>query len=255
MYMKKTKIEEYNKNKTSKCLDLKHGDCIEKMKEIPNSSVDMILVDLPYGMTKNEWDKTIPIDELWKEYNRIIKWNGAIVLFANNPFGIDLIYSNRKDFRYSLVWEKNKFSDFLNAKRKPMKIHEDIHIFYKAQPTYNPQMSKGKPYERWNTQKSVDDQTNYGKHKENHVVNTEGTRLPTTVLRFNRVERPDHPTQKPTELLEWLIKTYTNEGETVLDSCMGCGSTGVACKNTNRNFIGIELNLDFFNFASNLLGK
>ena len=230
-------------------MDLYNGDCLNVMKTISNKSVDMVLADLPYGMTKNKWDVVIPFDELWTQLKRIVKPNGAIVLFANNPFGALLIASNIKEFRYSLVWEKNKFSDFLNAKRKPMKIHEDIHIFYKNQPTYNPQYTKGEPYERWNTQKAVDNQTNYGSHKENHVKNTEGTRLPTTVLKFQRVERPIHPTQKPTDLLEWLILTYTNTGETVLDMCMGSGSTGVAAKKTGRKFIGIELDETYFTQA------
>ena len=228
---------------------LHNGDCLVVMKTIVDESVDMILVDLPYGMTKNSWDIVIPFDKMWAEYNRIIKPNGAIVLFANNPFGARLIVSNLEMYRYSLIWEKNKFSDFLNAKRKPMKIHEDIHVFYKSQPTYNPQKTKGEPYERWNTQKAVDSQTNYNGHKENHIVNTEGTRLPTTVLRFKRIERPEHPTQKPVDLLEWLIKTYTNEGELVLDSCMGSGSTGVACKNTGRRFIGIELDKAYYEIS------
>jgi site-specific DNA-methyltransferase (adenine-specific) len=226
-----------------------HGDCLKEMKAIPANSVDMILVDLPYGMTKNAWDTVLPFEAMWAEYERMIKPNGAIVLFANNPFGAQLICSNLALYRYSLVWEKNKFSDFLNAKRKPMKIHEDLHVFYKAQPTYNPQYTKGDPYERWNTQAAVDSQTNYGSHKENHVVNKEGTRCPTTVLRFKRVERPAHPTQKPVDLLEWLIKTYTNEGELVLDSCMGVGSTGVACKNLGRRFIGMELEEEFYKAA------
>ena len=227
-----------------------NGDCIIEMNNIPDKSIDMILCDLPYGMTKNKWDIVIPFDKLWEQYNRVIKDNGAIILFGNNPFTAELILSNKKYFRYTLVWEKNKFSDFLNSKRKPMKIHEDIVIFYKKQPTYNPQLVVGEPYTRWNTQSSVDKQTNYGKIKEN-VVKNDGTRLPTTVLKFNRKERPIHPTEKPVELLEWLIKTYTNEGDTILDNCMGSGSTGVACKNTNRNFIGIELDTNYFNIAKN----
>lgn len=145
---------------------------------------------------------------------------------------------------------KNKFSDFLNARRKPMKINEDIIVFYKKQPTYNPQYTYGEQYTRWNTQKAVDKQTNYGKHKSN-VAHSDGKRLPVTALNFNRVERPIHPTQKPVELLEWLIKTYTNENDLVLDNTMGSGSTGVACLNTNRNFIGIELDEKYFEIAKN----
>ena len=219
------------------------------MATIPDESIDMILCDLPYGVTKNQWDVVIPFDDLWKQYKRIIKQNGAIVLFGSQPFTSIMIMSNMDMFRYSLVWEKNKFSDFLNAKRKPMKTNEDIVIFYKKQPTYNPQYWYSTPYTRWNTQKAVDKQTNYGNHKENYVE-SEGKRLPTTVLKFNRIERPQHPTQKPVDLLEWLINTYTNEGETVLDNCMGVGSTGVACKNVGRHFIGIELEKTYFDMAT-----
>jgi site-specific DNA-methyltransferase (adenine-specific) len=221
------------------------GDCLAVLKTLPDHSVDMVLTDLPYGMTKNKWDVVIPFEPMWKEITRVTKPTAAIVLFANNPFGAMLIASNVKQYRYSLVWEKNKFSDFLNAKRKPMKIHEDIHVFYRKQPTYTPQYTKGDPYVRWNTQSAVNSQTNYGKHKENHVVNTEGTRLPTTVLKFSRVERPVHPTQKPVDLLQWLIRTYTNPGQSVLDICMGSGSTGVAAKSIGRTFIGIELDPEY----------
>lgn len=230
-----------------------HGDCLIEMQKIPNSSVDMILCDLPFGVTKNAWDVVIPFDRLWNEYNRIIKENGAIVLFGSQPFTSLLITSNLPMFRYSLVWEKNKFSDFLNAKRKPMKINEDIAVFYKKQPTYNPQYWYSTPYTRWNTQSAVDKQTNYGSHKENYVESKDGKRLPTSILKFNRVERPQHPTQKPVDLLEWLIKTYTNEGDLVLDNCMGVGSTGVACKNLHRSFIGIELDKTYFDLASSKL--
>ena len=225
-----------------------NGDCLVEMKNIEDNSIDMILCDLPYGVTKNKWDEVIPFEKLWEQYNRIIKLNGAVVLFGSQPFTTTLIYSNRKYFRYCLVWEKNKFSDFLNAKRKPMKTNEDICLFYKRQPTYNPQYWFSTPYKRWNTQKAVDKQTNYGSHKKN-VAKSDGKRLPTTVLKFNRVERPAHPTQKPVDLLEWLIKSYTNEGENVLDNCMGVGSTGMAAKKNNRNFIGIELDETYFNKA------
>tara|TARA_B100000963_G_scaffold348556_2_gene356351 strand:+ start:28827 stop:29612 length:786 start_codon:yes stop_codon:yes gene_type:complete len=229
-------------------VSLINGDCLTEMKKIADNSIDMILCDLPYGVTKNKWDEVIPFEKLWEQYNRIIKLNGAVVLFGSQPFTTMLIYSNRKYFRYCLVWEKNKFSDFLNAKRKPMKTNEDICLFYKRQPTYNPQYWYSTPYKRWNTQKAVDKQTNYGSHKKN-VAKSDGRRLPTTVLKFNRVERPAHPTQKPVDLLEWLIKSYTNEGENVLDNCMGVGSTGMAAKKNNRNFIGIELDETYFNKA------
>jgi site-specific DNA-methyltransferase (adenine-specific) len=231
-------------------INLFKGDCLIEMAKIKSGSIDMILCDLPYGITKNEWDIIIPFDKLWEHYNRIIKDNGAVVLFGSQPFTSLMITSNLKNFRYCLVWEKNKFSDFLNAKRKPMKTNEDIAIFYKKQPTYNPQYWYSTPYTRWNTQLAVDKQTNYGNHKENFVESLDGKRLPTTVLKFNRIERPKHPTQKPIDLLEWLIKTYSNEGEVVLDNCMGVGSTGVACKNLKRSFIGIELNDVYFDIAN-----
>ena len=188
-------------------IKLIHGDCLEEMKRIPDKSIDMILCDLPYGCTANKWDICISFEALWQQYNRICKDNGAIVLFGCQPFTSLLIMSNPKMFRYTLVWEKNKFSDFLNAKRKPLKIHEDICVFYKKQPTYNPQMTIGDPYISWNKQNAVDRQTNYGKFNENVVVNN-GNRFPTTVLKFNRKERPIHPTQKPVELLEYLIKNF-----------------------------------------------
>lgn len=230
------------------------GDCLDVMLKIETKSVDLILCDLPYGVTKNKWDIIIPFDKLWEQYNRVIKDNGAIILFGSQPFTTALISSNMKYFRYCLVWEKNKFSDFLNAKRKPMKTNEDICIFYKKQPTYNILYWYSSPYERWNTQSAVDRQSNYGSHKENVSV-SDGKRLPTTVLKFNRVERPAHPTQKPVDLLEWLIKSYTNEGETVLDNCMGVGSTGIAAKKNNRNFIGIELNEEYYNKACEFIQR
>ena len=229
------------------------GDCLDIMPFIEDKSIDMILCDLPYGSTKNRWDAIIPFDELWKNYNRIIKDNGAIILFGNNPFSAMLIMSNLKMFRYSMVWEKNKFSDFLNAKRKPMKIHEDLLVFYKKLPVYNPQYWYAEPYKRWNTQKAVDKQTNYGNHKMNVAESKDGKRFPTTVLKFDRIERPEHPTQKPIELLEWLIKAYTNKNEIVLDNTMGVGSTCVACKITERQFIGIEQVSKYFKIAEEKL--
>lgn len=236
-------------------ITLYNNDCLIQMQSIEDKSIDMILCDLPYGMTKNKWDSVIPFEKLWKEYHRIIKENGAIVLFGSQPFTSLLVTSNLKYFRYSLVWEKNKFSDFLNAKRKPMKVNEDILIFYKKQPTYNPQYWFSTPYTRWNTQQAVDKQTNYGSHKENIAESKDGKRLPTTILKFNRVERPEHPTQKPVDLLEWLIKTYSNENETILDNCMGVGSTGTACKNLKRNFIGIEIEKKYYDIALDKLTK
>ena len=237
-------------------IQLYNGDCLEVMDNLIQQGikVDAIITDLPYGTTKNSWDVIIPFKEMWNKLLSLCNDNTPIILFGNQPFTSLLVTSNLKMFRYSLVWVKNKFSDFLNAKRKPMKTNEDILIFYKKQPTYNPQYTYSTPYKRWNTQEAVDKQTNYGHHKSN-IAESDGKRLPTTVLNFNRVERPLHPTQKPVELLEWLIKTYTNEGDTVLDFTMGVGSTGVACKNTNRNFIGIELDENYFNIAKERINE
>lgn len=231
-------------------IELYNADCFEILPKLKqqNIKVNAIICDLPYGMTKNKWDIALPLDKMWDNINPLCNDNTPIILFGNQPFTSYLVMSNLKYFRYSLVWVKNKFSDFLNAKRKPMKVNEDILVFYKKQPIYNPQYTYGEPYKRWNTQEAVDKQTNYGHHKLN-VSQSDGKRLPTTVLNFNRVERPLHPTQKPTDLIEWLIKTYTNEGDTVLDFTMGSGTTGVACKNTNRNFIGIELDKNYFEMA------
>ena len=228
-------------------INLYQGDCLDILPQIDNK-VNAIICDLPYGTTKNNWDVIIPFDKMWESLLSLCYDNTPIILFGNQPFTSLLVTSNLKMFRYSLVWVKNKFSDFLNANRKPMKTNEDILVFYKKQPTYNPQYTYGEPYIRWNTQTAVDKQTNYGHHKMN-IAKSDGKRLPTTVLNFNRVERPLHPTQKPVDLIEWLIKTYTNEGDIVLDFTMGSGTTGVACKNTNRNFIGIEKDEKYFNIA------
>lgn len=224
--------------------DIKQGDCLELMQYIPDGSIDMILCDLPYGTTKNKWDSVIPFEPLWEQYNRVIKDNGAIVLFSQMPFTVDLVASNYKDFRYEWIWEKLTASGHLNANRMPMKKHENILAFYKKLPTYNPQFTEGKPYvATYSTHSS-----NYGKQKDNITTINDGKRYPVDIIKFNN-DRGLHPTQKPVELLEYLIKTYTNEGETVLDNCMGSGSTGVACVNTNRNFIGIELDKGYFEIA------
>jgi site-specific DNA-methyltransferase (adenine-specific) len=228
-------------------IKLLHGDCIELMKTIPDKSIDTVLCDLPYGTTQNKWDVIIPFEPLWVEYKRIC--SGAIVLTASQPFTSMLVCSNVKDFKYEIIWEKNKFSNFLDANKKPMKIHENILVF--GNPKFNPVYWYSIPYKRWNTQDAVDKQTNYGKHKENIAESKDGKRQPLSIITFNRHERPAHPTQKPVALLEYLIKTYTLENETILDNCMGSGSTGVACVNTNRNFIGIEKDDKYFEIAKN----
>ena len=226
-------------------IDLRLGDCLEIMKDIPDKSIDMILCDLPYGTTRNKWDSIIPLDKLWNEYERIIKDNGAIVLFSQMPFTAELTHSNLKLFKYEWIWEKDNGTGFLNAKKMPLKIHENILVFYKKLPTYNPQMRTGfKPYKCKQGRHS----TNYGLYEQGHITESNGERYPIDIIEFKK-DSGLHPTQKPVELLEYLIKTYTNENETVLDNCMGSGSTGVACKRTNRNFIGIELDETYFNIA------
>lgn len=226
-----------------KKFELCHGDCLELMKDIPDGSVDMVLCDMPYGTTRNNWDRVIPLDSLWKEYKRVVKKNGAIVLFAQTPFDKILGASNLDMLKYEWIWEKSQGTGHLNAKKMPMKAHENVLVFYKRLPTYNPQMREGKPY----TCKSGRGSTNYRELKS-VITENKGYRYPIDILKFNS-DKGFHPTQKPVELCEYLIKTYTNEGETVLDNCMGSGSTGVACVNTNRQFIGIELDDGYFNIA------
>ena len=227
-----------------------HGDCLEVMKEIPDGSLDMILCDLPYGTTRNAWDTVIPLDQLWEQYERTIKDNGAIVLFAQTPFDKVLGASNLKLLKYEWVWDKKLGTGHLNAKKMPLKRHENILVFYKKLPTYNPQMTKGDPYNKGMVHGKS---SNYGKQCEVVTKNVTGERYPTSILEYTNANRQNrvHPTQKPVELLEYLIKTYTNEREIVLDNCMGSGSTGVACVNTNRKFIGIELDDNYFEIAKN----
>ena len=241
-------------------IDIKQGDCLELMKDIPDKSIDMVLCDLPYGTTQNKSDIIIPFDKLWNSYERIIKDNGAIVLFAQGVFYVDLVNSNRKLFRYDLVWDKVLTSGFLNAKRMPLRQHEQIAVFYKKLPKYNPQFTSGKPlHSKGKTYKDkpIVNQ-NYGVFHtadDSRAGSTE--KYPTSILKFQK-PHPSisvHRTQKSVELLEWLINTYTNEGETVLDNCMGSGSTGVACVNTNRNFIGYELDEKYFVIAEKRLNE
>ena len=223
------------------------GDCLEEMKNITDKSIDMVLCDLPYGTTRNKWDTVIPLDLLWEQYERIIKDNGAIVLFAQTPFDKVLGVSNLKMLRYEWIWDKQQGTGFLNAKKMPLKKHENILVFYKKLPVYNPQMvgSEIRKIKRNPNLKTTD---NYGKF-EYPEQSTYIGRYPTSLLSFTRDNDKLHPTQKPVKLLEYLIKTYTNENEVVLDNCMGSGSTGVACVNTNRKFIGIELDEKYFSIA------
>ena len=221
------------------------------MKNIPNKSVDMILCDLPYGTTACKWDTIIPFSELWKQYDRIIKDNGIIVLTGSEPFTSVLICSNIKDFKYNWIWQKNKTTGFLNSKKQPLNDNETVSVFYKNQCEYNPQMTKAdKIYKRGFNKREDNSSECYGKQKD-WVQKDNGLRYPKRIIYFNnnKTREQIHPTQKPVALMEYLIKTYTNEGDLVLDNCMGSGTTGVACVNTNRNFIGIELDEKYFNLA------
>ena len=228
-------------------IKLIHGDCLEIMKNIPDNSVDMILCDLPYGTTRNCWDKMIDLEKLWEQYERIIKDNGAIVLFAQTPFDKVLGVSNLKLLKYEWIWEKPQGTGFLNAKKMPLKNHENILVFYKKLPIYHPQMD-GDEIRKVKRNPSHKKTSNYGAFEYEEVSLYKG-RYPKSVLKFKYDKQKFHPTQKPIELLEYLIKTYTNEREIVLDNCMGSGSTGVACLNTNRKFIGIELDDKYFEIA------
>lgn len=217
-------------------------DCLDGMTKIPNQSIDMILCDLPYGQTaRNKWDVVIPFDPLWEQYNRIARDNAAIVLFANGIFTANLIKSNEKMWRYNLVWQKTTPTGFLNANRMPLRTHEDICVFYKKPPVYNPQKSTGHPPVHSFT-KHTGDGTNYGETKRGIHGGGSTERYPTSVLTFktDKQKQSLHPTQKPVALCEYLIKTYTNVGDVVLDNCVGSGTTAIAAMNTKRNYIAFE---------------
>ena len=237
---------------------IKQGDCLELMKDIPDGSVDMILCDLPYGTTACKWDVIIPFEPLWEQYRRVIKMGGAVALFCKQPFTSLVVQSNLDWWRYELIWQKEKGTDFGHANHKPLNAHENIEIFYNKQPTYNKQMLKGTPYTKKNNRNNDKTDLNFSSDNSGIWVN-KGERTPVSVLKFARDNihkgKNLHPTQKPVKLLEWLIKTYTNEGETVLDNCMGSGSTGVACVNTNRNFVGYELDEEYFKIAKERIEK
>ncbi len=221
------------------------GDCLERMKEIPSGSVDMVLTDPPYGTTACKWDSIIPLEPMWEQLKRIIKPNGAIVMTASQPFTTVLASSNLAQFRYEWIWEKSNSTGFQLSKKMPIKKHENVLVFYKKLPTYNPQGIKacGKRNRRG--------KAGNGGHLANECNDyiQEFTNYPTQLIAFGYDKRKVHPTQKPVALMEYLIKTYTNEGDTVLDFAMGSGSTGVACVNTGRRFIGIELDDGYFKIA------
>ncbi len=238
-------------------MELWKGDCLELMKDIPDGSVDMILCDLPYGTTASTWDKIIDFRELWKQYERVIKDNGSIALFGSGQFTYKLITSNEKLYKYKWIWFKTKRGNFVNAKNRPMTAYEEIMMFSKGN-TANGSTVKMKYFPQGLIPKLTirrdKNGTRFGSmagkrpsHRE--TVVSEYTNYPFDVLQFDSVSKPVHPTQKPVALLEYLIKTYTNPGEVVLDNCMGSGSTGVACVNTGRDFIGIELDDEYYSVA------
>lgn len=220
------------------------GDCIEIMKQFPDNCIDMILCDLPYGTTQNKWDSIIPLDELWHEYKRIIKENGAIVLTSQGLFTAQLMLSNPKQFKYKWVWEKSKPTNFLNAKKQPLRKYEDVCVFYKKQPVYNPQMVQGEPYDKGFRKNQLSG--SYGDFQPVHV-HSDGKRYPTDVIYFKTAESEGeviHPTQKPVELGRYFVRTYTNPGALVLDNTFGSGSFLLSALLEGRNFVGIEKNED-----------
>lgn len=229
-------------------VNLIHGDCLVEMQKIESGTVDMILCDLPYGTTCCSWDVVIPFEQLWSEYNRIIKPNGVVVLFAAHPFATLLAASNLKDFRYEWIWEKPSATGFMNAQKQPLRAHENILVFYKLQPTYNPQKTFG--HERKTAKRKDVGSEHYGKQLNIKAYDST-ERYPRSVLLFSSDKQKSnfHPTQKPVALCEYLIRTYTNDGDLVLDNTMGGGTTGVACVNTGRDFIGIEKEEKYFLIA------
>ena len=226
-------------------------DCLDGMKRIPDKSIDMILCDLPYGTTACRWDTVIPLEPLWELYSRIVKDNGAIVLFCAQPFTATLVSSNLKNFRYCMIWDKVAPKNFLNAKRQPLRRYEEIAVFYRKQPTYNPLMEvRGKPRNKGGYQKEYQDGA-CCYNRVGKVANVNNEYYPTDILKFsNAVNKGKiHPTQKPVELFECLIRAYTNEGDTVLDNCMGSGTTAIAAINTNREYIGFEMDCGYYKAA------
>jgi len=234
-------------------IDLRLGDCLEVIKTIEDNSIDAIITDPPYGTTACKWDSVIPFEPMWEQLNRIIKPNGAIVLFGSEPFSSALRMSNIKNYKYDWIWEKTQATGHLNAKKQPLRSNELISVFYKKQCTYNPQKTQGhKPMNSGIRRLEIQNKTSvYGKATKELPFGGNTDRYPRTNLLFKSDKQKNylHPTQKPVALMEYLIKTYTNEGETVLDFTMGSGTTGVAAKNTSRNFIGIEMDDKYFKIA------
>ena len=247
-------------------MELLNGDCLEVMKSIPDKSVDMVLCDMPYGTTDCKWDVPLPLKQLWEQYDRITKKNAAILLFSAQPFTTDLICSNRKNFRYEIIWQKTQAQGFLNANKMPLRAHENILVFYKNLPTYNPIKTSVNRKDIGRAKKpNLVRSQQYGTDSMMSTIWVEtGLRYPTDVIKFSNwngslfgknVSHVKHPTAKPVDLLEYLIKSYSNPGDTILDNCMGSGSTCVACVNTNRHYIGFELDPQYYDIARKRLDE
>jgi site-specific DNA-methyltransferase (adenine-specific) len=228
-------------------VNLHFGDCLEILPTLADNSVDMVLVDLPYGTTACKWDSIIPLDKLWQQYNRVCKEDGAMVFTAAQPFTTILAVSNLENFRYEWIWEKPQGTNPMNAKVMPLKSHENILVFYRKKPVYNPQMWYSTPYTGFSSDTSKIGEV-YGSAKSKHRDNPDGSRYPKTVLKFKQ-EKGLHPTQKPVDLMEYLIKTYSNKGDTILDNTMGSGTTGVAAIRCDREFIGMESDSEYYKIA------
>ena len=241
--MKKTKMAKRKIHKIDDFINnVFEGDCLEIMKQLPDKSIDMVLCDLPYGTTQNKWDSVIPLGGLWQQYRRIVKDDGAIVLTSQGMFTAELMVSNPKMFRYKWIWEKSKSTNFLNAKKQPLRKHEDVCVFYRRQPVYHPQMIDGEPYDKGIRKNQMSG--SYGDFQPVHV-HSDGKRYPTDIIYFKTAESEGkvfHPTQKPVELGRYFVRTYTNPGDIVLDNTSGSGSFLVAALLEGRNFIGIEKN-------------
>jgi len=254
-------------------MELYNADCIEFMKTMGEKSVDLFVLDLPYAnkvfgkCTAMCWDSPIDLTEMWIQIKRVMKPSAVIVHFCNVKFGFALIQSNPKWFKYDLIWKKSKKVGFLSANKQPLRQHENMYVFKKEQGTYNPQKTEGKPYNKTNTGNNNNDKSAYGKINRNSHLEGEGNRkinkgdrhptsiIENTILEHNNPHKPIHRTQKPVSLLEWLIKSYSNEGDVVMDFCMGSGTAGIACLNTKRCFIGIEKDEDIYNLACERIEK
>lgn len=240
----KIKNSLYNMNYNEIINQLFEGDCLKYLKQFPDNSIDMVLCDLPYGTTQNKWDCVISLSKLWKEYERVVKDNGAIVLTSQGLFTAQLMMSNPKMFKYKWIWVKSKPTNFLNVKKQPLRKYEDVCVFYKKQPTYNPQMTKGEPYNKGVRKNQLSG--SYGDFQPVHVY-SDGSRYPTDIIYFKTAESEGkviHPTQKPIELGRYFIRTYSNPGDLILDNTFGSGSFLVAALLEGRNFVGIEKNKD-----------